>query len=1012
MALESPLRDPGELLTKIIRHADFVFKIIFIVEMALKLIAMGLIWGKDTYLKSGWNWLDGIVVLVSILGMTNAGSGGALKTLRILRALRPLRVISRNENLKVVVQTIFASFPALVTLVIVCVVFLLIMALFLMSFLHGTFYSCQVGETPIFLEKELGDAATPLCLRPNISAGAIRSACPRGLYDDDRGVWIQDNLPCPWPTDSTNCVHRHEDMTLAWKRPSPDTPICVGRCVLGGGGGAPEWLCPRRYQSQAELPHNCPQESRTGTPEFLAAEEVGMKYIAAMQRNLVMPCAGTAVSSVTEGLVEDAASASSCREVFCPGEVKEERKTSCEANCKRHPHFCVKTCKSRDDTSPKCLSCRKECEAWCQCSEYCEPLIRDAALCVEQGGSWMPALPQNFNNVWTSLLTLFEISSTEGWVDVMYQACDARDPYQEPRRDHLDWFFAPVFVFYMAMSFMFLLNLSVGVIVDNFMDLKQTGTEVMLTPAQQRWLNSQKTLLSKAKLFHMRNLHLLPRLRRKAFELVSGSAFETFMTGAIVVNTLVMATRTYPWLTVWWEEMIQGLDIAFTAIFLIEFALKFYALRSHYWMDNWNRFDFLCVVAAVVGTILGFAAPSFELGKSLSQLFRIFRIARLFRLLRSARLNKIFMALVMSLPKLGNVLMILLLLLILYSILGVNLFATVKHSETLNIHGNFMDFGWAFITLFRTVTGEAWNSIMHDLLKGEWEFYREGTWCAPDEFFDTSTEESFGIMKSKCLLDTPNGCMQTLWGWNVLPAVFWVTYILFIQLLVMNLVIAVILEGYEDGKKSPESEIIDLCIVVWEKYDSDHKMTLPLPQALGFINEVITTWVKKQEQKNEKHSHQPNIARMFMDSSPDSVDRIPMRYASYFNHLLTCEDGKVHWLSASKQVIRFITSDNDADVLRELEQCEACLDKRTMDRLGRLEKKRKTLLGVQESSPPVNMPTMVATAKLQHFARRLSADKARTQAAGVSASAAVSAAAASGAGSDCGGGDVPRPPAH
>jgi len=44
--------------------------------------------------------------------MTSEVSGGPMKTLRILRALRPLRVISRNDNLKVVVQTIFASVPA------------------------------------------------------------------------------------------------------------------------------------------------------------------------------------------------------------------------------------------------------------------------------------------------------------------------------------------------------------------------------------------------------------------------------------------------------------------------------------------------------------------------------------------------------------------------------------------------------------------------------------------------------------------------------------------------------------------------------------------------------------------------------------------------------------------------------------------------------------------------------------------------------------------------------------
>eukprot|EP00438_Fugacium_kawagutii_P004120 Skav212872 [mRNA] locus=scaffold151:89082:92823:- [translate_table: standard] len=85
----------------------------------LGLIALGLLWGRDAYLKSYWNWLDGIVVMVSIINMVSSSQTGFLKTLRILRAFRPLRVISRNENLKIVVTTIFASMPPLLTLVIV-----------------------------------------------------------------------------------------------------------------------------------------------------------------------------------------------------------------------------------------------------------------------------------------------------------------------------------------------------------------------------------------------------------------------------------------------------------------------------------------------------------------------------------------------------------------------------------------------------------------------------------------------------------------------------------------------------------------------------------------------------------------------------------------------------------------------------------------------------------------------------------------------------------------------------
>lgn len=60
--------------------------------------AKGLIIGKDTYLRDGWNVNDGFLVVVSVIDacitFTLAESPkifGVLRVLRLLRALRPLR---------------------------------------------------------------------------------------------------------------------------------------------------------------------------------------------------------------------------------------------------------------------------------------------------------------------------------------------------------------------------------------------------------------------------------------------------------------------------------------------------------------------------------------------------------------------------------------------------------------------------------------------------------------------------------------------------------------------------------------------------------------------------------------------------------------------------------------------------------------------------------------------------------------------------------------------------------
>ena len=75
--------------------------------MLMKVIAKGLVIGRGTYLRNGWNVMDGFLVVVSIVdliitarsGPVESGSEadatshllGMLRVLRLLRALRPLR---------------------------------------------------------------------------------------------------------------------------------------------------------------------------------------------------------------------------------------------------------------------------------------------------------------------------------------------------------------------------------------------------------------------------------------------------------------------------------------------------------------------------------------------------------------------------------------------------------------------------------------------------------------------------------------------------------------------------------------------------------------------------------------------------------------------------------------------------------------------------------------------------------------------------------------------------------
>ena len=73
--------------------------------MMAKVIAVGLVFGADTYLHSGWNAMDGFIVIISIVDVvaihramitpsaepdTASHILSMLRVFRLLRALRPL----------------------------------------------------------------------------------------------------------------------------------------------------------------------------------------------------------------------------------------------------------------------------------------------------------------------------------------------------------------------------------------------------------------------------------------------------------------------------------------------------------------------------------------------------------------------------------------------------------------------------------------------------------------------------------------------------------------------------------------------------------------------------------------------------------------------------------------------------------------------------------------------------------------------------------------------------------
>uniref|UniRef100_A0A8C9XWK9 Calcium voltage-gated channel subunit alpha1 G n=1 Tax=Sander lucioperca TaxID=283035 RepID=A0A8C9XWK9_SANLU len=149
IAMERPHITTERIFLKL---SNYIFTAIFVAEMTIKIVALGWCFGNKAYLRSSWNILDGMLVMISVIDIlvsliSNSGTKilGMLRVLRLLRTLRPLRVISRAPGLKLVVETLMSSLKPIGNIVVICCAFFIIFGILGVQLFKGKFFVC-VGD--------------------------------------------------------------------------------------------------------------------------------------------------------------------------------------------------------------------------------------------------------------------------------------------------------------------------------------------------------------------------------------------------------------------------------------------------------------------------------------------------------------------------------------------------------------------------------------------------------------------------------------------------------------------------------------------------------------------------------------------------------------------------------------------------------------------------------------------------------------------------------------------------
>uniref|UniRef100_A0A4W5Q286 Calcium voltage-gated channel subunit alpha1 E n=1 Tax=Hucho hucho TaxID=62062 RepID=A0A4W5Q286_9TELE len=392
----------------------------------------------------------------------------------------------------------------------------------------------------------------------------------------------------------------------------------------------------------------------------------------------------------------------------------------------------------------------------------------------------------HYDNIVWALLTLFTVSTGEGWPQVLQHSVDVTEEDRGPSRGNR-MEMSIFYVIYFVVFPFFFVNIFVALIIITF---QEQGDKMMEECSLEKNERACIDFAISAKPL----TRYMPQNRQtfqyRLWHFVVSPSFEYTVLAMIALNTIVLMMKYYSAPPAY-EAVLKHLNTAFTVLFSVECVLKIMAFGFlNYFRDTWNIFDFITVLGSITEIVVDL--QTFNMG-----FLKLFRAARLIKLLRQGYTIRILLwTFVQSFKALPYVCLLIAMLFFIYAIIGMQVFGNIRLDEEthINQHNNFKTFFGALMLLFRSATGESWQEIMLSCLGGQK--------CEPDPLALTSDHEE------RCGTE--------------FAYFYFVSFIFFSSFLMLNLFVAVIMDNFEYLTR--DSSILgphhlDEFVRIWGEYD-------------------------------------------------------------------------------------------------------------------------------------------------------------------------------------------------
>lgn len=333
-------------------------------------------------------------------------------------------------------------------------------------------------------------------------------------------------------------------------------------------------------------------------------------------------------------------------------------------------------------------------------------------------------------------------------------------------------------------------------------------------------------------------LHVPPKPENSRFQafiydIVQHLYFKRFVASLVLLNSFLLCVK--------WEEedvddnsetktkfdmrwSLSSASSALTICFVVEVIMKMIAFTPYgYWQSRRNRADLFVTVLGVAWIILSYIVSN-EYTLTLGYVVIILRFFTITG--KHATLKMLMQTVFVSMYKSFFIIMGLFLLITCYALVGVILFGSVKYGEAINRQANFKTSTNGISMLFRIVTGEDWNRVLHDSM----------------------------LSPPYCSRDPDASFWATDCGNFAAAIIYFCSFYVIITYIVLNLLVAIIMENFSLFYSNEEDALLSYADIrnfqnTWNIVDVNQRGMIPV-RRVKFILRLLKGRLEVDPQKD------------------------------------------------------------------------------------------------------------------------------------------------------------------